>query len=440
MKVIKLCLVDYLFTPEDRFDTMNNDRPLGIPCIANSMPGLISKQVSTENLNSYVNIYNLIADAKRNEDITHILELGLSVNSYLDDGPMLKKLVETIVEYKNIHLLFSCGWDMYSSRVYNECESTYTPIHDRTKVIKQQLSSVNNKRLHFWLGNTTEVKIHKKAFPGADVQYYSVYPNRLISQHVKSKLKLYVAPGGEIYRRKIFVCLNNYEKEHRTAMVRFIRSQPKLMSQTYLSYLKPHDLDLCILADGDHVQHQIGDWQDIIHTDVVDGCYTYIATETHWQQDFRFGHSVFPPKNNTTIFETSTEEWILHQMGMPFSGWISEKSLKSAYYELPLLSVGYAGSLQAFKDLGFKTFPEFFDETYDSTAHPGERMRMIQENISRLADLPIEQIHQLYHSAGVQAKLKHNKARFMALANTDPYLFVVKNTGRYEQMQEFYYS
>jgi len=407
------------------------------------MPDLISTQPGQAPLVvHYDNIYDVIASAKRDGGITHILELGLSVNSYLDDGPLLMKVVETIEEYKNIHLLFSSGWDMYSSRVFETQGSADMPelLHDRTKVIKRQLKKIYGDRLHFWLGNTTEVKIHKKLFPAADVQYYSVYPNRIVGRHIEAKLKLYVSPGGEVRREKIFVCLNNYEKEHRTEIVKFIKYRKELLPHTHLSYLRPNDLDLCILADGDHHMTTIGEWQDIIHTDVVDNCYTYIATETHWAQEFRFGFSIFPPNNNTTIFETSIDQWELEAMTMPLSGWVSEKSLKSAYYELPLLSVGYAGCLQAFKDLGFETFPEFFDETYDSTAHPGERMRMVKENITALAQIPIEQTHQLYHSVDVQAKLKRNKARFLELVNTDPYLWVVEDTDRYKQMQEFYNS
>jgi hypothetical protein len=57
--------------------------------------------------------------------------------------------------------------------------------------------------------------------------------------------------------------------------------------------------------------------------------------------------------------------------------------------------------------LGFETFPEFFDERYDNIKNSEIRMKMISNDVKRLCEMPIEEIHSLYQS--VIPKLIHNR-------------------------------
>lgn len=452
----------YLFTTEDAHESFDYDRVPGIPTETNSMPELHSPDPNAKSTVIQArDIYEVVREAREFPESIHCIELGLSpyphldvsqkshLNvSHVDVGPILQQVVETILAYNNIHLLFSSGWDMYSSRVYSTAGGDDDSgigsklRYDRTKQLQLQLKDLPNSRLHFWLGNTTEMSEHQSVFPEADVQYYSVYPIRMCRQHIEKKIPLFVSPNKNTPREKLFVCLNNYNKAHRTEMVRFIKSYEHngnyLRHKTYFSYLRPGEKELTCLADGQHEQDQIGDWQDIIDVNIVNNCYSYIATETHWSNAFNFGFSMERPiKHNNPLFNTSISDKELNDFQVPMSGWISEKSLKSAYYELPLLVVGYAGCLQAFRDIGFKTFPEFYDERYDSVGHDGERMRQIQQNIIRLLKMPIEEVHDLYHSDNVQSKLKHNKELFINMVRHDPYLSLFVNTDTNSSIQEF---
>jgi len=438
-----------LFTEEDAHDSFDQNRAPGIPTTSHSMPELVSSnQESNGAVQPAYNIYQVVKRARQEPEEIHCIELGLGPYPHLDEGPILQQVVETILAYDNIHILFSSGWDMYSSRVYST-EGTppgegigSTLRYDRTKQLQLQLKDLPNSRLHFWLGNTTETSEHQRIFPEADVQYYSVYPMRLCRQHIEKEIPFFVSPNKNTLREKLFVCLNNYEKSHRTEMVRFIKSYEHngnyLRRKTYLSYLKPGDPELISLVDGQHDTDQIGDWQDIIDVNIVNNCYSYIATETHWNDAFHFGFGMEKPiKHNTPIYDTSISDKELNGFQVPMSGWISEKSLKSAYYELPLLVVGYPGCLQAFRDLGFKTFPEFYDERYDTVGNEGERIRQIQQNMIRLLKMPLKEVHDLYHSDNVQAKLKHNKELFINIIRHDPYLSLFGGSDIYSSIQEF---
>jgi hypothetical protein len=122
---------------------------------------------------------------------------------------------------------------------------------------------------------------------------------------------------------------------------------------------------------------------------------------------------------------------------MPLSGWVSEKSLKSAYYQLPLIVVGYPGSLDAFKKLGFKTFPEFFDEEYDTVGNFGLRLKLIQDNIERLASMNKGELHNLYHSESVQEKLQYNKNHLISMIQEDPYMNLFRRIDIHKSIQDF---
>jgi hypothetical protein len=64
---------------------------------------------------------------------------------------------------------------------------------------------------------------------------------------------------------------------------------------------------------------------------------------------------------------------------------ISEKTFKSIFYKRPFMLVGDKGNLQMLRDMGFKTFPTLFDESYDLFDNMFDRHRIIVDNIKRYA-------------------------------------------------------
>lgn len=86
---------------------------------------------------------------------------------------------------------------------------------------------------------------------------------------------------------------------------------------------------------------------------------------------------------------------------------ITEKTVRPMIYLHPFIVWGNPGTLEVLKDLGFETFPEFFDERYDNIKNSEIRMKMILNNVKRLCELPIEEIHNLYQS--IIPKLIHNR-------------------------------
>lgn len=56
---------------------------------------------------------------------------------------------------------------------------------------------------------------------------------------------------------------------------------------------------------------------------------------------------------------------------------LTEKTFKPSKEKHPFIIVGVPGSLVALRKMGFQTFGDFWDESYDETTDPAERMRKI---------------------------------------------------------------
>jgi hypothetical protein len=66
---------------------------------------------------------------------------------------------------------------------------------------------------------------------------------------------------------------------------------------------------------------------------------------------------------------------------------ITEKSLKPLLSFHPFIVLGNAGSLELIRELGFRTFPGYFQEGYDRELDPAVRFEMVVDEVRRLCSL-----------------------------------------------------
>jgi hypothetical protein len=64
----------------------------------------------------------------------------------------------------------------------------------------------------------------------------------------------------------------------------------------------------------------------------------------------------------------------------------------------PFIWVGPTGGLQHLKEMGFKSFSPYIDESYDTEEDCEKRMLMIVNEITRLCSMPKEEIHNWYYN------------------------------------------
>jgi hypothetical protein len=81
--------------------------------------------------------------------------------------------------------------------------------------------------------------------------------------------------------------------------------------------------------------------------------------------------------------------------------------------------IGDFGSLQQLRNLGFKTFSQYIDESYDLEPDYLTRMQMIQKEILKLNALSFKELHNLYYS--MTDILIYNRDHFASFKDTNPY-------------------
>jgi hypothetical protein len=89
----------------------------------------------------------------------------------------------------------------------------------------------------------------------------------------------------------------------------------------------------------------------------------------------------------------------------------TEKALKPLLGMHPFLVFGSPGVLGLIRNLGFRTFDNFVDESYDSIRNPSERFDFIFEQIEYLCSLTAEELHERY-SASFET-LTYNYTHFL---------------------------
>lgn len=124
-------------------------------------------------------------------------------------------------------------------------------------------------------------------------------------------------------------------------------------------------------------------WQRYLNPDWVNSCCFTLAVETY-------------------ISNTSTTGYSLTQNDHLF---LCEKTYKPLAAQHPFMLVGTAGNLAYVRTQGFETFPELWDESYDSITDWQQRINRIVELIK---DVDVAS----FNTRLVKEKLRHNQARF----------------------------
>ena len=75
---------------------------------------------------------------------------------------------------------------------------------------------------------------------------------------------------------------------------------------------------------------------------------------------------------------------------------LTEKIFKPIINFQPFFFVAFPGGLQLLKNLGFKTFEGFIDESYDNIENVNERLEAIFLEVKRLCEMSKEEIHDWY--------------------------------------------
>jgi len=123
----------------------------------------------------------------------------------------------------------------------------------------------------------------------------------------------------------------------------------------------------------------------------------------------------YPIDHYSQTYFTLVTEGYFHTNGFPSHyTHISLKTEKiyKAMLLNPYLLLGGYGTLSQMKDLGFETFPELFDESYDEIKSAPKRFEKILENVESVCKMDRNKLNDLYHDVLVE-KVKYNQDLFI---------------------------
>ena len=104
--------------------------------------------------------------------------------------------------------------------------------------------------------------------------------------------------------------------------------------------------------------------------------------------------------------------------GQNFNPFLTEKTMKSLAYGHPFLVNCSAGTLANLQDLGFETFGDIFDESYDQIESPQLRFEHLLREVDRICKLDNATLADIKHH--IIPRLQHNYNHFW---NTLPELY-----------------
>jgi hypothetical protein len=80
-----------------------------------------------------------------------------------------------------------------------------------------------------------------------------------------------------------------------------------------------------------------------------------------------------------------------------FNVFLSEKVMKALAYGHPFFLLSSAGAISKLQDLGFQTFSDVFDETYDLIESPQLRVETVLKQILEISNKSMSDIHDMYN-------------------------------------------
>ena len=110
-------------------------------------------------------------------------------------------------------------------------------------------------------------------------------------------------------------------------------------------------------------------------TYIYEGSRFAVITETAFVSEYLDSDDIFDTISDPCVF-------------------LTEKTFRPIALRIPFIIYGHPGSLQALRELGYKTFHPYIDETYDTITDDVERMYAVANEVERLSKLsPVKWEH-----------------------------------------------
>lgn len=217
-------------------------------------------------------------------------------------------------------------------------------------------------------------------------------------------------------RSKRFLCWNRTMREQRVWLA-YLALKLNMLNSSYFSFLNsPGGGERGVT---DIIRRYAGHKEAEIYGPKVYSMLPYDLDTHHLSPDQKMG---FPSNNNKKEFyqnsyvHITSETVFIEDIFCPF---FSEKTFHAMVNLQPFIYVGCAGALKILKNWGIKTFHPFINESYDDEKNPVNRFRLIEKEIKKLNEMPIQDLHNWYHS--ITDTLIHNQEILRQFSPSNPF-------------------
>lgn len=197
-----------------------------------------------------------------------------------------------------------------------------------------------------------------------------------------------------------FICLNRVVKDHRVYIAYFLFAN-NLLDKVYASQKSYNDP-----LDFEHGHNQnMGLWEDIDRHQ-----FEKFQESLPWVIDrddmnkLDWNEVPITAMNNTFCWITTETSFTATLTSQSFR--FTEKTYKPIAYFMPFIMIGDPYTLQNLRECGYRTFSEWWDESYDLVIDPIERMHKITEVILKLSLLSQNELTKMYEE--MRPTLEHN--------------------------------
>jgi hypothetical protein len=204
--------------------------------------------------------------------------------------------------------------------------------------------------------------------------------NKRDEHNLKSFKTKYLQFLDGVELEKHFQCFNNLSKLHRLWMFYELMNNPKLKDKSILSLNKntTNQSFLDIVSTTNNTEM-------IEYYKIYDSTIGYSYDTDNWFRDVQTGDSINIDAHLKTFVNIVTET--LTDNNVVF---ITEKTYKPIYTCQPFIIVGNAYTLSKMKQLGFKTFDKWWDESYDDEPDLEIRMQKITKVLEEIASWDLD--------------------------------------------------
>jgi hypothetical protein len=245
------------------------------------------------------------------------------------------------------------------------------------------------------LANARFSKVFGYCFFHSD-SYFNIIKNKIqLNNNPREKTKDFVCYNSQIRPHRIFLISElirrNLVEHNYVSMIGAAHNFPgtdlryasSIIEEVFLQL----DLDQVIV---DHCRNYIANWKPMYLDKIADTVDNISFDIAHYQD---------------TYFSVVTETG----MGYPLR--MTEKVFKPISNQHPFIVFGCQGTLKYLKSIGYQTFPEMFDESYDNIDNIYDRILAAILEIEKFNQLPADEKKRRFSS--VLPTLKHNQHVFL---------------------------